>query len=175
VTRNVLPVPAPRLAADRDAVNAFIVTARGVAPERWAEPRAPGKWSPAQVVEHIALAYESNLQLLRGPVPGGAPRWLRPLIRKVLLGYVLRRGSFPRGSRAPKILKPDASPAAGPASELIPRLEMAAGAFEAIAPAHPSDKLEHPFFGEVPVADMVRLMELHTRHHTPQLLPAPPD
>ena len=167
------PALATRLAADRDALDTFLATARALPPDRWNTPRAPGKWSPAQVVEHIALAYETNTQLLRGPVPGGAPRWVRPLIRKFMLGYVLRKGGFPRRSRAPKVMEPKVSPAAAPPSVLLPRLESAAAAFESGAAAHPSNTLEHPFFGNVPVADIVHLSEIHTRHHTPQLLPEP--
>lgn len=167
------PALATRLAADRDALNTFLATARAVPPDRWSTPRAPGKWSPAQVVEHIALAYETNTQLLRGPVPGGAPRWLRPVIRKFGLALVLRKGDFPRRSRAPKVMEPKASPAAAPPSALLPRLESAAAVFESAAAAHPIDTLEHPFFGKVPLADIVRLSEIHTRHHTAQLLPEP--
>ena len=162
---------AARLAAHRDAAESFLATARAVPAERWAVPRATGKWSPAQVVEHVALAYETNTQLLRGPVPGGAPRWIRPLIRKFLLGLVLRRGGFPRGSRAPKAMEPKVSQAAAPRSELMPRLESAAAGFQAGAAAHASDTLEHPFFGTVPLTDIVRLSEIHTRHHAAQLLP----
>ncbi len=167
------PTLASRLAADRDALDAFIATARAVPPARWATPRAPGKWSPAQVVEHVTLAYDANTQLLRGPVPRGAPRWLRPLIRKFLLGMVLRKGGFPRRSRAPRIMEPKVSPFGAPPSELLPRLEAAAGGFQAAAAAHLGNTLEHPFFGDVPLTDIVRLTEIHTRHHASQLLPAP--
>lgn len=162
---------AARLAADRDAVQSFLATACSVPPERWAAPRAPGKWSPAQVVEHVALAYETNTQLFRGPVPGGAPRWVRPLIRKFLLGLVLRRGDFPRRSRAPKVMEPNVSQSAGPPSELLPRLQSAVDVFQTSAAAHPRDTLDHPYFGHVPLTDIVKLSEIHTRHHAAQLLP----
>ena len=167
------PTLAASLAADRDAVETFRRTAEAVPPDRWGTPRAPGKWSPAQVVEHIALAYETNTRLLRGRVPGGAPRWLRPLIRKFLLGMVLRRGDFARRARAPKIMEPAVSQPAAPAAELLARLDAAAGNFEAGAAAHLGDTLEHPFFGKVPLTDIVRLSEIHTRHHTSQLAPLP--
>ena len=37
---------------NRETVDTFIAVARAVDPGRWRVPRAAGKWSPAQVVEH---------------------------------------------------------------------------------------------------------------------------
>ena len=41
------------LRANREALDDIVVAAEGAA-EHWATPRAPGKWSPSQVVEHVA-------------------------------------------------------------------------------------------------------------------------
>ena len=155
------------LQAMRQAVDEFLGTARAVPAERWSEPRAPGKWSPGQVTEHVAVAFEANGSLFRGPAPGGPPRLLRPLIRHIGLAWVLRRGEFPRRSRAPRVMQPGPAPAAPPV--LLARLRAAADAFEAGAAAHPGARLEHPYFGLVPLTDFVRLQEIHTRHHRAQL------
>src|SRR5206468_3575925 len=117
---------------------------------RWDQPRAPGKWSPGQVTEHVTLAYEFNRRLLHGDASGmvGAPRLLRPLLRKVLLGTVLRRGRFIPGSKAPKRFRPSASPAAQ--TSLLSRLEAAGAAFEADAKSLRAPAIDHPFFGRLP-------------------------
>ncbi len=154
------------LNANHLAVEEFLATARGVPAGAWAVPRAPGKWSPGQVAEHVARAYEVNGALFRGEAPGGLPKFLRPLVRRFLLGMVLRKGDFPRGSRSPAIMKPDPTPAAQPV--VIAQIEAAAREFEAEAGKR-SGSIEHPFFGQVPVTDMVRLQEIHTRHHRRQL------
>lgn len=37
---------------------AFRAAAAEYPPERWDAPLAPGKWTPAQVAEHLRLSYE---------------------------------------------------------------------------------------------------------------------
>jgi hypothetical protein len=155
------------------AVDAFLAVARAVSVARWAEPRALGKWSPGQVAEHLAIAYEVNRQVLQGTPPGpAAPRLLRPLIRTFLLGPVLRRGRFIPGSKSPALFRPSVSPASP--TVLLARLESAAGAFEHDAAAVRAADIDHPFFGRLPIVAFVRLQEIHTRHHRGQILPAPP-
>lgn len=156
------------LDAHRVAVEEFIATATAVPSERWRTPRAPGKWSPGQVVEHLALAYEVNRGVLHGVSPGmQAPRLLRPLIRWIGLNPVLRRGRFIPGSKSPKVFRPSDSPADQPA--LLARVRAAIEAFHADAGKVESKTLDHPFFGRLGVGDFVRLQEIHSRHHRGQI------
>ena len=157
----------PALQAHREAVDAFLDSARAVPPDAWMRPRAPGKWSPGQVVEHLSLAYEVNRGVLHGRAPMRAPRWLRPLLGRFLLRPVLRRGRFIPGSKSPRVFRPGPSPA--PPAELLGRLAAATTAFEADAAAFGADTVEHPFFGRLPLGDFVRLQEIHSRHHRGQL------
>lgn len=156
------------LEAHHEAVRAFLTAARAVAPAEWDRPRAEGKWSAAQVAEHIALAYESGCDALEGrstgPVP---PRLLRPVLRTLFLRPVLMLGRFPMRSKSPPVLQPTASPA--DASSLLHRLEAAATAFEDGAAASPSDRIDHPAFGRLALVDFIRLQEIHTTHHRSQL------
>jgi len=160
----------PVLQAHRQAVDAFLTAARAVPPIQWNQPRAPGKWSPGQVAEHVTLAYETNRGVLLGsPPPMTAPRWLRPLIRRLLLGPVLRRGAFFPGSKSPRVFRPSATPAEP--GQLLGRLAAVATAFEADAATLATATIDHPFFGRLPLSDFVRLQEIHTRHHRAQLTP----
>ena len=157
-----------RLDAHHQAVEAFLTAARAVPAERWSQPRAAGKWSPGQVAEHLALAYEVNRGVLHGRAPGvAAPRLLRPLIRKFGLNPVLRRGRFIPGSKSPAVFRPGPSPAAP--AVLLERLRAAADAFEQDAAATGAAIIEHPLFGRLPLVDFVRLQEIHTQHHRGQL------
>lgn len=159
------------LQAYRQAADAFLATARAVPAERWSEPRAPGKWSPGQVVEHVALAYEQNRRVVNGTGgPMTAPRWLRPLVGRFLRATVLRPGRFRPGSKSPKAFRPSEVPA--PPAKLLGRLAAAVKAFETDAVALGSSTIDHPFFGRLPLDDFVRLQEIHTRHHRGQLTPA---
>ena len=156
------------LNAHRQAVEAFLGTARRVPASRWGQARAPGKWSPGQVVEHVTLAYEVNRGVLHGHSPPmAAPRWIRPIIRRFLLGPVLRHGRFIQGSKSPRALRPGPVPA--PPESLLKRLAAATTAFETDAAARGSTTMEHPFFGRLPLGDFVRLQTIHTRHHCEQL------
>ncbi len=162
---------ASALKAHHQAVEAFLNTARSVPPDRWAAPRAPGKWSPGQVADHLAVVYEVNRNVLHGTAPArGAPRLVRPLLRVFLLNPVLRRGAFIPGSKTPKMLEPSESPA--PPKELLARLKSAANGFETDTSGNRSAAIEHPFFGRLALADFVRLQEIHTRHHHPQVAAA---
>ena len=153
------------------AVEAFLAAAHAVPAAQWGQSRAEGKWSPGQVAEHVALAYEVSRAALRGHAPGpAAPRLLRPLIRTFLLQPILRRRRFLPGSKSPKVMQPSASPAAP--SVLLGRLQAAADAFERDASAAQAAAIDHPVFGRLPLADVVRLQEIHTQHHRGQLTPA---
>ena len=156
------------LHAHRQAVQAFLASARAVPPELWNRPRAEGKWSPGQIAEHLALSYEASAGVLHGRAPGPVPpRLLRPLLRTFLLRPVLWLGRFPAPSKAPEILQPGPSPAAAPV--LLDRLEAAAAAFESAASEVRGPDIDHPAFGRLPLTDLVRLQEIHTRHHHLQM------
>jgi DinB family protein len=160
----------PLIHAHHQEVDKFLTAAHNVPTSQWSQPRAPGKWSPGQVVEHLALAYETNRGVLHGRAPMTAPRLIRPLIRTLGLKPVLRRGRFIPGSKSPKIFRPGPVPA--PPSQLLQRLAAAAASFEADAAALNSETIDHPFFGRLSLGDFVRLQEIHTRHHRGQLSPA---
>ena len=150
------------------AVQAFLASAGAVAPEGWNRPRAEGKWSRGQIAEHLALSYEASGEVLRGGAPGPVPpRLLRPVIGTLLLRPVLWLGRFPLASKAPQVLRPGHSTADAPV--LLARLHAAAAAFESAAREVRGTDIAHPAFGRLPLADLVRLQEIHTRHHHGQL------
>ena len=158
---------AANLAAARD-----FMTATDQLGAAWTTPRAPGKWSPAQLTEHIAMTYDSSCRLMRGESIGlpSLPRFLRPLLRRFILRKILETGSFGRPARTFKPFEPvnqPSTPAAGRA-----RLEGAVAAFEKqVRSATPIGDFtfEHPAFGKLHVSDYVRLQEVHTLHHMKQL------
>ena len=161
----------PSLREDQKAVTDFLARARSVGAERWDTPRAPGKWSPAQVCDHVAVSYEASRAMLGGErAQKGMPRWVRPLIRVLFLRGVLKTGRFPKGAKAPVAFQPAANPA--PAAENLRRLEKAAADFDAEARRRggPGDAtIDHPVFGRIRVTDYIRLNAIHTRHHEAQL------
>src|SRR5215471_332225 len=98
------------LAANRDAVDQMI-RAGEQSGAAWSTPRAPGKWSPSQVVEHVARGLEEGANIAAGrptlPMPPAVVR----LIGRFMFKRVLRKGVFPKGFKALKAMNPASGPA----------------------------------------------------------------
>jgi len=158
------------IADNRAAVEEFVAAARGMDQASWNTPRAEGKWSAAQIAEHLAIVYDYNRKVVTGTAGKGAPAFLRPLARWFIVTKTLKAGRFTRAGRAPGIFQPTATPAA--AAPLLTRLTTALAGFENdIRSGHPEGRhtVAHPFFGTLPTTDYLRLQAIHARHHRSQL------
>ena len=156
------------LAANRAAVMDFIAAAERSA-ATWTTPRAPGKWSPRQVVEHVARGLEEGANIVSGaPSIKLLPAFLRPLAR-LFFNRTLKKGVFPNGFKAHKALDPTSGPAT-PAEARV-RLEAAFARFdqECRRRAASGQHLVSTGFGTVSVEDLVRFNAMHTRHHCKQM------
>jgi hypothetical protein len=159
------------MADNRAAVEEFVATARALDGAKWAAPRGPNQWSPAQIAEHLSLVYEYNRKVLKGEAGRGAPRFLQPLARWFIIDRTLKAGRFTRKGKAPAIFQPVAKTPASP-SELLARLTAAVSGMEAdIRSGHPSGRhtVAHPFFGPLPTINWIRVQAIHARHHRSQL------
>ena len=82
--------------ADNRAAVIDLVAAAERSAATWATPRAPGKWSPSQVVEHVAGGLDEGANVVSGapsiPMP---PAFLRPLLRLFFFNRILKKGAFP--------------------------------------------------------------------------------
>ena len=160
------------LADNRTAVEEFVAAARALDAARWRASIGEGKWSPAQIAEHLAIIYEYNRKVMLGTAPG-VPWLLRPilqpLLRKIVVTDTMKAGRFTRKGRAPKFFLPTAAPA--DASVVLSRLTDAVGGFEADIRSRPrgDGTITHPAFGSIAMLDWVRLQAIHVRHHRSQL------
>ena len=155
------------LAASRDAVDELI-RAGEQSGAVWSTPPAPGKWSPSQVVEHVARGLDEGANIAAGrttlPMPPAIVRLIAPFMFK----RVLRTAAFPNGFKAHKVLNPASGPAT-PAEGRV-RLETAHQKFDEACRRIAADgRPMATLFGSVSVPDLVRYSELHTRHHTKQM------
>lgn len=152
------------LAANRAAVVDLVAAAEKTA-AAWTTPRAPGKWSPSQVVEHIARGLDEAANVVSGapsiPLP---PAWLR-LVARLFFYRILKKGAFPKGLKAHKAMNPTGGPAT-PAEARV-RLEAALAKFdqECRRRVASGQHLVSTGFGTVSVEDLVRFNAIHTRHH----------
>jgi DinB superfamily len=168
--------PGPRTFAEaaeehRRAVDACAAAIRAVAEADWSTAREEKKWSPAQIAEHLAVAYDPLLSELEGR-PGYrvvVPWWKRRILRWKFLPRVLA-GTFPPGVPAPREVRPAAtsrSPDAG-ARKLTER----AGVFlDRLAQARTQGRARftHPYMGRLSDVEALRLLTSHAHHHRRQL------
>jgi hypothetical protein len=157
------------IAANREAVNELIAISERCGAV-WTTPRAPGKWSPSQIVEHVARSIEESANMMAGAPTKFVtlPFFLRPVARTLLFKRVLRTGGFPR-ARTNKAMDPQSGPATP--TDARARLEGALASFDRQlrARAQAADTVTSGAFGTVPVVDYARFIEIHTRHHCKQM------
>ena len=157
------------LATNRAAVLDLVAAAERSA-ATFTTPRAPGKWSPSQVVEHVAGGLEEGANIVSGapsiPMP---PAFLRPLLRLLFFNRILKKDAFPKGFKAHKTMNPTSGPAT-PAEARV-RLEGALVRFdqECRRRVASGQHLVSTGFGTVSVEDFVRFNAIHTRHHCKQM------
>ena len=158
--------------ADHRAAVLDLVAAGERSASTWATPRAPGKWSPSQIMEHVTRGLEEGANVVSGapsiPMP---PVFLRPLIR-LYFNRILKKGVFPEGFKAHKAMNPASGPAT-PADARV-RLEAALARFDQECRRRLADGQEvvKSGFGTVSIEDFVKFSALHTRHHCKQMPPS---
>ena len=156
------------LAGTRAAVIDFVAAAERSA-STWTTPRAPRKWSPSQIVEHVARCWEESAKVVSGapsmPMP---PAFLR-LVGRLFFYRILKKDAFPKGFKAIKAMSPTSGPAT-PAEARV-RLEGALARFdqECRRRAASGQHVVSTPFGTVSVEDYARFQALHTRHHCKQM------
>jgi len=131
-----------------------------------------GKWSVAQVVEHLDLTYTRNAAALaRRITKGDAARHRRTVRQAVARFIVVQVGYFPTGRKSPDGVVPQGRALADVApmleshlAELDARLNEAERAFGATRAV-----LDHPIIGPFSVNDWRRFHWVHTHHHLKQL------
>ena len=96
------------------------------------------------------------------------PAVVHPIVRGLLFKRVLQKGAFPK-AKTNKAMNPTSGPATP--TEGRARLEAAHRTFDEACRqiASGGERMQTTIFGAVPVADYVRFMELHTRHHGKQM------
>ncbi len=156
------------LASGRSAVSDMIAAAEHAA-SRWTNPRAPGKWSPSQIVEHVARALDESAKAVEGMPTNfpNLPSFVRPVLRGVFFNRVLKNERFPRG-RTNRAMNPISGPTT--VAEGRQRLEEAFARFEQSCRAKPEGaRIVSTIFGTIAVDSWVRFQALHIRHHIKQL------
>jgi hypothetical protein len=134
--------------------------------------RVDGRWSIAEIVEHLDRTYTGTVKGLDRCLDSGAPRigpWtLRGRLRRLV---VVQLGFFPTGIEAPKHVVPGGQTPlsalrAGVAAHLA---DMDAAIGRAAARFGRGPVLDHPILGPFTAGDWARFHFVHTRHHCRQI------
>ena len=156
------------LAANRTAVLDLAAAAERSA-ATWTTPRAPGKWSPSQVVEHVARGLDEAANIVSGAPSIPMPPAVLRLVGRLFFYRILKKDAFPNGFKALRAM----NPASGPATpaEARARLEGAFARFdqECRRRVAGGQHVVSTGFGRVSVEDLVRFNGIHTRHHCKQM------
>src|SRR5450755_4618755 len=144
-----------------NAAAASLITTADAAASVWTVPRAPGKWSPSQVVEHVARIMEESANVVSG-VPSKFPTipfFIRPIVRVLMFKRILRRNAFLKMKTGEAFDPPSA-----PLTVALARFDQACR-----ARAASGQSVSSTIFGSVRVTDFARFQELHVRHHEEQM------
>ena len=131
-----------------------------------------GKWSTADILEHLGMSFSATADVLTRCAEEGEPR-LQPdrSFQRIAAWLVVDAGYFPTGREAPVSVRPRGRPAEqslvtiGDAlASLDAACEAAGGRFGLRAKV-----ANHPILGQFSVRQWRRFHLVHTRHHAKQI------
>ena len=132
----------------------------------------PGKWSCAQIFEHLLLSYTATTAGARKAMELGKPLGGRPTLRdRISTFYVARLGLLPSGRTAPSHTTPKDGAGPGTLRQFNDAL-VAMDATLADAEKRFGSKvrlLDHPILGPLTASQWRRFHRTHARHHLKQV------
>jgi hypothetical protein len=135
--------------------------------------RAPaGKWTPAQIVEHLAISMNSSAEKFehRRAYAPMTPR-RRGLVERLAKVAILGVQWYPRGFKAPEPTTPAPGVTRGAAETHFREGLRRWDALEReLLPARRRDLLvKHPRLGDLTLEEWMRFHVVHARHHAKQI------
>lgn len=163
------PLPqAEHLRAARELIDA---AAGHLAIDVLRRPR-DGRWSIAEILEHLTLAFTVNAAALEKALAAGAPRARPPLLKQKLGRFlVVDLGYFPK-AEAPAMVVPSGTvPEERSVSALQDALTLLDAVLTRVAERFGLDTLvaNHPYFGGMSVRQWRKFHWRHTVHHMRQV------
>jgi len=131
-----------------------------------------GKWSAAQIVQHLALALDYSGRTFAAR-RGHAPMRRRRRTLREVVSYVmvLRVGWAPGRWRAPALSRPAAHPARGEVErQFLEGLDRLTGLERELLPGRGADLfVKHPVLGDLTLPEWLRFHAWHCAHHARQI------
>lgn len=154
------------------ASDALVAATRDLPPEVVGRAAAGGRWSIAQILEHLTLAFRGHADAVARALASGEVRASPPALKQRLGRLlVVDLGYFPR-VEAPERTKPTGTvPVERAASSAIESLAALDSALARAAAAFGETRLvsNHPYFGGMSVRQWRKFHWRHTTHHVKQI------
>jgi hypothetical protein len=135
--------------------------------------KAPaGKWSSAQILEHLYLTYWNTNKGIARCLDGGVPRATSATLRhRVRSLMVIGLGYLPGGVKAPERVVPRGMPPEEVREKIIGEIQkMEAGLDDCERRFGARTKImDHPLLGPLTANQWAKFHWLHGRHHAPQI------
>jgi hypothetical protein len=135
--------------------------------------RPEGKWSVAQVLEHLYLTYTGTLKGFDRCLKAGKPLASEPSLKqRAFITLVVELGHFPNGRKAPERALPRGMPADRVLADIGPQI---AAMDKIIAQCEArygtrTRVLDHPALGPLTARQWRKFHWVHGRHHLKQIL-----
>ena len=159
------------LARHTNAAGTFTKTAEAISDSEWSTPLSEGKWSPAQVTEHLNRTYQVLIGELKGEqgIRVRSPWLLRQILRQTVLRSIYRKRALPKGARAPSEIIPKVVNEMQSAS--LARFVNLSREFEEGMNANRQTgrKLTHHIFGAIDLERGLDFIAIHIEHHHRQI------
>jgi len=131
-----------------------------------------GKWSTAEILEHLNLTYIGTIKGLQRCLDSGTTsanpdrgrmRWQRLI--------VIRTGYFPYGRKSPERVLPRGTPAQQVAAEILENVARMDVVIQECETRFGSSKplADHPVLGPLTAAEWRKFHLVHARHHAKQI------
>lgn len=159
----------PKLARLQNVLSDAI---RGVTPEQMAV-HAEGKWSSAEILEHLNLTYVGTIKNLERCLANNEPRVKGDRSKNRLPRLLVTRlGFFPGGRESPERARPRGTPAEQVTGEIMQNLarmdEVITQCESRFPPRAPI--ADHPILGPLTAVEWRGFHVTHGKHHVRQIL-----
>jgi hypothetical protein len=147
-------------------------TAGGLSVDHLAH-RPAGKWSIAEILDHLGRTYSGTVRGAERALDAGRPLARQPSLReRMLVLLVVEAGYFPSGRKAPRVAEPIGVAAADALAIARDHLQRMDDVLERAALKFGSNVgfLDHPVLGPLSIRQWRRFHWIHTCHHLRQIM-----
>jgi hypothetical protein len=152
--------------------NAIGSATQGMSVEQLTQHAAEGKWSIAEVVEHLSLTYSGTVKNLERSLNAGRPLGSAPTLKqRVVNMLVMDFGYFPTGRKSPEGAKPKGMSTETVLSEINGRIAQLDEVIEKCESkfGRRAFVADHPVLGPITMQQWRKFHWAHGKHHIKQI------